>query len=255
MSFYKIIPTDELKPYIKHFAISESSQQHIYKVLPSTKLVIGFQYKGFLNSLGNNMQNTLATAGITGIQNSFKTFENTVVTGTVLVYFTETGFTYFSNLPAHELFNQSVSLDNIFEKNKIEEAEEKLSSAASHKDKTKIIEQFLLSQLKERKKDKLIVEAVKLIYQSNGLIRIKELTQKLFISQSPFEKRFRSLVGTTPKKFASIIRFNAVLNDLEKAKSLTDLCFEHNFFDQAHFIKDFKQYTGDTPESFKRLLE
>jgi AraC-like DNA-binding protein len=254
MSFHKIIPIDVLKPYIKHFVISESSQQRIYKVLPSTKLVLGFQYKGFLSSLENNIQHTLATAGITGIQNSFKTFENSVVTGTILVYFTETGFTYFSNLPAHELFNQSVSLDNIFDKSKILEAEEKLSATASHKDRIKIIEQFLLSQIKESKEDKLIVEAVKLIYQSNGLIKIKELTQKLFISQSPFEKRFRSLVGSTPKKFASIIRFNAVLNDLEKAKSLTDLCFEHNFFDQAHFIKDFKQYTGDTPENFKRLL-
>ncbi|SFQ35080.1 helix-turn-helix domain-containing protein [Parafilimonas terrae] len=254
MSFYKITPTEELKPYVNHFAISESLQQHTYKVFPSTKLVIGFQYKGFLNSVENNLQNTLATAGITGIQNSFKTFENTVVTGTVLVYFTETGFTYFSSLPAHELFNQSVSLDNIFEKNKIEETEYKLSLAASHTGKIKIIEQFLLSQLKERKEDKLIVEAVKLIYQSNGLIKIKELTQKLFISQSPFEKRFRSLVGTTPKKFASIVRFNAVIGDLKKARSLTDLCFEHNFFDQAHFIKDFKQYTGDTPENFKRLL-
>ncbi len=254
MSFHKIIPINELKPYIKHFAISESSQQRIYKVLPSTKLVIGFQYKGFLSSLENDVQNTLATAGITGIQNSFKTFENSVVTGTVLVYFTETGFAYFSNLPAHELFNQSVSLDNIFDKNIILETEENLSVVASHKQKIKIIEQFLLSQIKERKEDKLIVEAVKLIYQSNGLIKIKELIQKLFISQSPFEKRFRSLVGTTPKKFASIIRFNAVLNDLEKAKSLTGLCYEHHFFDQAHFIKDFKQYTGDTPENFKRLL-
>lgn len=254
MSFYKIIPTDELKPYIKHFAISESAQQRKYKVLPSATLVIGFQYKGFLNSYENNIQNTLATSGITGIQNSFKTFENTVVTGTVLVYFTETGFNYFCNLPAHELFNQSVSLDNIFDKNKISETEEKLLAVTSHKDRIGIIENFLLSQVKERKEDKLIIEAVKLIYQSNGLIKIKELTQKLFISQSPFEKRFRNLVGTTPKKFASIIRFNAVLNGLEKAKSLTDLCFEHNFFDQAHFIKDFKQYTGDTPENFKRLL-
>lgn len=254
MSFQKIIPTGELKPYIQYFAISENTQQRIYKVLPSTKLVIGFQYKGFLNSLENNIQNTLATAGITGIQNSFKTFENTVSTGTVLVYFTETGFTYFSGLPAHALFDQSVSLDNIFEKNKINETEEKLSCAVSHTDKIKIIEQFLLSQLRERKEDKLIVEAVKIIYQSKGLIKIKELTQKLFISQSPFEKRFRSLVGTTPKKFASIIRFNAVLNDLEKPKSLTDVCFEHHFFDQAHFIKDFKQYTGNTPENFKRLL-
>jgi len=62
------------------------------------------------------------------------------------------------------------------------------------------------------------------------------------------------LVATTPKKFASIVRFNCVLSDLSNIKSLTDICYENNFFDQAHFIKDFKQYTGDTPETFKRFL-
>ena len=95
---------------------------------------------------------------------------------------------------------------------------------------------------------------MKLIYQSNGTVRIKELNEKLFISQSPFEKRFRKVVGTTPKKFASIVRFNSILNSLDKTKSLTEICYENNFFDQAHFIKDFKQFTGETPENFKRFL-
>jgi AraC-like DNA-binding protein len=80
------------------------------------------------------------------------------------------------------------------------------------------------------------------------------LNEKLFISQSPFEKRFRKVVGTTAKKFASIVRFNSVLDNLSKSKSLTEICYENNFFDQAHFIKDFKQFTGDTPENFKRFL-
>ena len=111
-----------------------------------------------------------------------------------------------------------------------------------------------MSQLKDIETDKLIVEAVKLIYQSNGTIRIKKLNEKLFISQSPFEKRFRKVVGATAKKFASIVRFQSVLNDLNNIKSLTEICYENNFFDQAHFIKDFKQYTGDTPETFKRFL-
>ena len=112
----------------------------------------------------------------------------------------------------------------------------------------------MLSQLKDIQADKLIIEAVKIIYQTKGTIRIKELNERLFISQSPFEKRFRKLVGTTPKKFASIIRFNTVLDQLSHTKSLTDICYEYNFFDQAHFIKDFRQYTGDTPENFKRFL-
>jgi AraC-like DNA-binding protein len=225
-----------------------------YKVFPSSGLVIGFQYKGQLSSIKDKALNKLTSAGITGISDSYKIFKNSADIGTVLVYFTEIGFTHFSSNPANELFNLSLSLDDVFEKIKVNEVEEKLAVASTNKQRIKIVEQFLLTQFKDIQADKLIVEAVKLIYQSKGTIRIKELNEKLCISQSPFEKRFRKVVGTTPKKFTSIIRFNSVLDNLNKTKSLTEICYENNFFDQAHFIKDFKQFTGDTPEHFKRFL-
>lgn len=254
MKFEKHFPTERLKSYIKYFVVSENEVENEYKVFPSSGLVIGFQYKGQLASIKNNSQSNLAAAGITGITDGYKIFKNSADTGTILVYFTETGFTHFASHPANELFNLSLSLDDIFDKNSIREAEEKLAAATTDKLRIKIVEQFLVSQLKDIQRDKLILEAVKLIYQSNGSIRIKELSEKLFISQSPFEKRFRKLVGTTAKKFASIVRFNAVLENLNQTKTLTEICYENNFFDQAHFIKDFKQFTGETPENFKRFL-
>lgn len=225
-----------------------------YKVFPSSGLVIGFQYKGQISSIKDKTLNKLTSAGITGMSDSYKIFKNSVNIGTVLVYFTEIGFTHFSSRPANELFDLIISLDNIFEKNKVNEVEEKLAATSTDKQRINMVEQFLLSQLKDIQADKLIVEAVKLIYQSKGIIRVKELNEKLFISQSPLEKRFRKVVGTTPKKFASIIRFDTVLDNLNGTKSLTEICYENNFFDQAHFIKDFKQFTGDTPEQFKRFL-
>jgi AraC-like DNA-binding protein len=254
MKFDIHIPIDQLKPYIKQFVVSENDVENEYKVFPSSGLVIGFQYKGQLTAVQNQIENKLSSAGITGITDSYKIFRNSANIGTILVYFTEIGFTHFASHPAHELFNLSLSLDDIFEKSSVTELEEKLAFANTDKQRIKIAEQFLLSQLKHLHTDKLIVEAIKLIYQSNGTIRIKELNEKLAISQSPFEKRFRRIVGTSPKKFASIIRFNAVLDNLHQSKSLTEICYENNFFDQAHFIKDFKQFTGDTPEHFKRFL-
>lgn len=254
MKFDKHFPTEQLKPYIKYFVVSENALENEYKVFPSPGLVIGFQYKGQLVTLKDNTENKLATSGITGITDGYKVFKNSADIGTILVYFTEIGFTHFASHPANELFNLSLSLDYIFDKNSITEVEEKLAIANTDKIRIKIVEQFLESQLKDIQIDKLIVEAVKLIYQSNGTIRIKEINEKLFISQSPFEKRFRKVVGTTAKKFASIVRFNSILDNLNKPKTLTEICYENNFFDQAHFIKDFKHFTGDTPENFKRFL-
>jgi hypothetical protein len=195
-----------------------------YKVFPTSGLVIGFQYKGQLTNIKENTVSHLTSAGITGIADSYQVFKNSANIGTILVYFTETGFTHFASHPANELFNLSLSLEDVFDKNSIIEVNEKLATANTDKLRIKIVEQFLLGQLKDIETDKLIVEAVRLIY------------------------------GTTAKKFASIVRFNAVLDNMKEPKSLTEICYENNFFDQAHFIKDFKQYTGDTPENFKQIL-
>ena len=254
MKFEKYFPSERLKDYIKYYVVSENNALSQYKVFPSPGLVIGFQYKGQLSILKDNTESKLATAGITGISDGYKIFQNSENIGTVLVFFSEAGFAHFASCPVNELFNLSISLDSILNKTRIEEVEDKLASAITDKQKIKVVEQFLLSQLKDIQTDKLIVEAVKLIYQSKGSIRIKELNEKLFISQSPFEKRFRKVVGTTPKKFASIIRFNTILSSLTQAKSLTEICYDNNFFDQAHFSKEFKQYTGESPENFKRFL-
>lgn len=254
MKFEKHFPCDRLRNYIKYYVVSENERESAYKVFPSTGMVIGFQYKGSLSTINENTYTKLSSAGITGISDSYKMFKNSNDIGTLLVFFTEVGFSHFASYPAHELFNISTSLDYLFEKTKVNEVEEKLGSASTDKQRIKIVEHFLLTQLKEVELDKLVVEAVKLIYQSKGAIRIKELNKALQISASPFEKRFRKVVGISAKKFASIVRFNTVLSDLGETKTLTEICYENNFFDQAHFIKDFKQFTGETPENFKRFL-
>src|SRR5690606_19262773 len=124
-----------------------------------------------------------------------KIFKNSAGIGTILVFFTETGFAHFASHPANELFNQSISLDHIFARNAVAQMEEQLALVHTDKQRIGAVEKFMLSQLKHVHTDKLILEAVKLIHQSNGTIRIKELNERLFISQSPFEKRFRKLVG------------------------------------------------------------
>ena len=253
MKFDRHPPCIQLQPYIKHFVVSENTLEQTYKVFPVSGMVMGFQYSGQLSTITSNAESKLARTGITGLSETYKVFRSSANIGTILVYFTETGFAHFSSRPAHELFNLSVSLDNIFAKSLIAELEEKLSTSVTDRQRIRIVENFLSSQLKEIHRDKLVIEAVRLIYESKGTIRIKELNERLTISQSPLEKRFRKVVGTTPKKFATIVRLNNVIGDLKSARSLTEICYENNFFDQAHFIKDFKQFTGESPETFMRL--
>lgn len=79
---------------------------------------------------------------------------------------------------------------------------------------------------------------------------MKELAASLYISQDPFEKKFRSRIGCSPKKFAAIIRIRNLINNYSSYSSLTEAAYEAGFYDQSHFIKEFRQFTGKSPSAF-----
>ncbi len=250
MKFDTYIPCDALKPYIRALVISESSGEQVYKVLPGTEVVIGFQYRGALSRIEDGKEVSLTGSGVSGLHDTFSIFKNTVGTGTLLVYFKEGAFSNFFSQPLHELFSESVSLDNFLLRSELLILEEKLQSAKADEERIKTIEAFLLSRLKQIPVDALVTGALALIHKHKGNIRIKELAAQLHTSQSPLEKRFRSEVGTSPKKFADIIRLKHTMNTYKQGTSLTGLGYESGFYDQAHFIKAFKSFTGETPEAF-----
>ncbi|HEY1055172.1 MAG TPA: helix-turn-helix domain-containing protein [Emticicia sp.] len=250
MSLITYIPSDILKPYIRLLAISEATQEAEYKVLPGTSLVMGFQYRGRLATIEDISVKPLDTAGITGLQDKFRIFQNSNNIGTVLVFFNETGAAYFFKAPMHELFGESVSLENFTGKSLLNEIEERLSEAQTARQRIDIIEQFLINHLQPIQADALVQSAIQQIQLAKGNIRISELAKQLYTSKSPLEKRFRKIVGASPKKFASIVRFNALLKESTHEKSLTELGYDAGYFDQAHFIHDFKVFTGETPETY-----
>jgi len=248
--FNKYAPGDILKPYIKYFVIAESEQEKAYKVLPDTSLVIGFQYKGKLAKLTDENEITLSAMGITGLQSGYNIFKNSADIGTVLVYFKETALPAFFNIPANELFEQSVSLDNFFNISQLEKIGEQLVAAETDVQRIRIVELFLIAQLKYITDDLMVAAAIAILNQSKGTMRIKDMAAMLHMSQSPLEKRFRRVVGTSPKRFASIIRLQSLINDFPTRLSMTEIGYRIGYYDQAHFIKDFKNFTGETPEKF-----
>jgi AraC-like DNA-binding protein len=250
VKFETYIPCDVLRPYITSFAVQEASEEKVYKVVPDTGLVIGFQYKGRLTRLDNENEIALSTSGMTGLSDRFNVFRGSADIGTVLVFFKEAGASVFFKQPLHELFRDSVSLDNFLLRSELLLVEEQLCEASSDRERVQVIERFLILRMNAREPDKLVLAALALIHQSKGNIRIRELMEQLHISQSPLEKRFRQAVGASPKKFASLVRLKSAIRRYQPKSSLTELAYEAGFYDQAHFVKEFKAFTGDTPEKY-----
>lgn len=250
----QFFPTGRLRPYIRYFIISERNLEGEYKVLPSAGAVIGLQYSGYMSTITDDVKTKLNSAEITGLSDSYRVFSSSANIGTLLIYFSATGLTHFAPCPVTDLFNLSLSLEDIFSVPSVRELKERLHFAVTDHQRIAIAERFLISQLNDKLSDLLVEEAARRIVSSNGNLRIRRLAESLFTSQSPLEKRFKNIVGTSPKKFASIVRFSYIIGHLQESKSLFDLSCENDFYDQAHFSKEFKRYTGETPENFRSLL-
>jgi methylphosphotriester-DNA--protein-cysteine methyltransferase len=150
----------------------------------------------------------------------------------------------------HELGSISVSLDHLIQRGKVCAIEEELAAADNNNQRILIVERFLLSELKKTQSDALVSEAIQKIKRSKGDIKVKELLASLPISRDPFEKRFRKITGTSPKHFAAIIRLKNLIENYTDAISFTEAAYSAGYYDQAHFIKDFRAFTGQTPHDF-----
>jgi AraC-like DNA-binding protein len=245
------LPSPLLSPFIRHFMIIESHEEVVNRVLPNTSLVMAFRFKGRVNQLEDDVKKKLPASMISGLRKSGRLINYSKDAGNILVNFKEAGANAFIQEPLHELFGQSLSLDELRGYHNVSEIEERLAEATDNSTRIALVEDFLLTKLCYHKPDQLVVAALKRIQHSVGNIRMAELAEELCISQDAFEKRFRKAVGISPKQFSFIIRMKSVIdNGRNKNQLLSEIAFEAGYFDQPHFNKDFKLFTGLAPKDF-----
>ena len=251
MKYSKYLPSAVLQPHIREFILLESELYVDSRAIPDTAMIMSFRYRGKVAKLDGDRKEALPATGISGLRKTIRAFQYDKQTSNLLVVFKEGRLNAFTRLPAHELFGQNMSCDNIFPSSALNELLERLADAADDEGRIKMIEAFLIERLNPRSRpDLLIGQALQVIQQQHGIIRIKELAASLYISQDAFEKRFRSLVGATPKQYASIVRMKDLIKNYPDYASLTDAAHRAGYFDQSHFIKDFRLFTGVAPKEF-----
>ena len=99
-----------------------------------------------------------------------------------------------------------------------------------------------------RDADDAISYAVKAIESARGLISIGSLAERLGWSTRQLQRRFKSAVGVSPKLFSRMQRFQRVFCAMENvAPDWVNAAVHCGYYDQAHLIRDFREFTGKTP--------
>jgi AraC-like DNA-binding protein len=243
-------PSTGLRPYIKTFIFIESDEEAVNFVMPDTAMVLAIRYSGHVWINENNTDNKLPPIVLSGIRQVPRYIKYSAKAGNLLVVFEPYGAAIFFKEPLHEFVGRSVEANYLKGYTEINNLAEQLSALASKQQQIAFVEQFLLTKLTNPKPDFLVAAAVQKIKTAQGNIRVKNLIDELSISRDAFEKRFRKTVGTQPKQFTSIIKLKNVINNHAANKTLTEVALDAGYYDQAHFIKEFKTLTGKTPGQF-----
>lgn len=228
--------------------VIESNEILVNRLFPDTCVVAAIRLQGDVQFKETAGSTRLPMWSLSGLRKSYSVVEYGKNSANILVQFREGGAAAFFNLPMHELFGLNVSLDSFFKPSELAVLEEQLQSGQSTDQKVGIVQQFFMERICYQNADPLVAGSVRKIKAANGIVSIKDLSDSLYISLDAFEKRFRKSVGTTPKRFANIVRMRALITQVETTGTLLTPALDAGFFDQSHFIRDFKKFTGLTPK-------
>jgi AraC-like DNA-binding protein len=117
----------------------------------------------------------------------------------------------------------------------------------------RLIREFLQRQYAPPNHYSTIQHALHQIHQRRGQMRMGPLANDLNMSQKHLERLFQRYVGHAPKSYARIVRFQGVLQAFTSpaAVDVVGLAHQLGYFDQAHLINDFKDFTGLTPGQYQ----
>ena len=253
------IPPFPLSQFVKYIWVYESSINTTTNAIQTFAVegcpIIIFHYKQPLKcKTGNNSWASHPRQCVIGQIKNFGKIIESGNEGMVAVVFYPDGLSPFIKIPLIELTGLIVDLELVFGK-AIKEIQEKICEANSNEKRISLIEHFLLYQLKTKENQCYndIRFAVSQM-QMNNKISILELASEVNMSKRNFERKFLENVGLTPVFFNRIVRFQKAIKLINQPnkQSFTELAYMSGYYDQSHFIRDFKQFYGQPPKEFNQ---
>ena len=254
MHYAEILPSIHLREYIKCFwTLEQIEANQIHQpepVLPDGRIELIFNlatpFKRYHFDGTTEIQPRSIIVGQTLKHTTIKPLGHINLFG---VRFQTAGAHIFFDFPLNELTDKIENLDNVLAiKGKY--LEQRINEANSVNDRIALIENEVSKKMTFGTYfDISTAEVVKIIEAAHGLISIENLSKKVGISSRQLERKFQQYIGLSPKSFCRIKRIQSILDVMNTGEidSWADLTLGFGYFDQAHFVRDFKLFTGKSP--------
>jgi len=177
------------------------------------------------------------------------TTEQTTVMG---IEFLPGGTWPFFSWAMDELANQHIALKDLWYSH-AESLRAQLLSTRTAREKFSVLEQALLDlAARPIERDGAVDYAVRALTYAPQIQTIAALGECMSISARKFSRRFTQQVGLKPKTFARIRRFQRALEQIGLGQTVdwTDVVAQCGYYDQAHFIHDFRAFSGCSPSEY-----
>lgn len=244
-----------LKNLIKYYWVIESKSPVMinHKLLPVSNIDLILNLSSPIKYFNNGKTEIVAKDfHFNGIRDKYHIINQTGVIRVVGISFFPTGLFPILKMPISEFTNKTIELDLII-KGFTEDIVNKINIKDSIPEVIKIIENTLVEIVDVSLIPRKEIYEILYLYDKNICdLSINDFCKQYGINQRKLERMFNKYIGISPKLFYRINRFGKIVNSLKKANndSLTSLAYNNNYYDQTHFIKDFKLFTGITPTEF-----
>lgn len=250
MLYREYQPDIALLPYIETYWVVQGylDQTESEKILPDgcVDIIFTFSHSSACDNLVPLLPN------IIGTMTTYSEIKYLGYVSMLGIRFKPAGITAFTKVPIHTFTDQQIDMtlfDSLFDV----DFYSKLPEIGLMADRIKHIDSYLIHKLTDVFiPDKQIIYAVDLIKTTNGLLSLNDVADKSCLSLRSLERKFKDIIGVSPKTFSRVIKFKRTLSFLKEHKntSLYTTAIECGYYDHSHLIKEFKALTGDSPSHF-----
>lgn len=173
-------------------------------------------------------------------------------TRSVGVHFKAWGLAPFLPMPAAELCDRPVTIEQVWGRSAVATLRDRLATANDPHQMLGLLENELRQRLHETSGLGLVCHTSSIIAATSGSVAIGDLSETAGVSSTHLAQRFKALIGVTPKRLARAHRFTATVFAIDPAGPVDwgDLAGRAGYFDQAHFGHEFREFTGLTPTRY-----